>query len=221
MSSPSVATGGVRRLALPLGVVLGALLCGELLAALSASVWQNRMFPWTATRGFGIAAYVDLAFATAVGLWLRHPWQRRLPGPTPGTLLRLHATMIAAAAMITAAHIGAVLADGFAHVGFVGALLPGRSGYRPLGMACGTVGLYLAVLVGATAWLSGLLVGRFWLPIHRLAYGAFFLIWVHGVLTGSDVPALRVLYVASGLLVVLLAVSRRLVTDPLHPAVVR
>ncbi len=218
MSLPSSAT---RRVALPLGVVLGALFCGELLAALSASMWQSRMFPWVATRGFGIAAYVDLFVALALGTWLRHPWQRRMPGPTPATLLRLHVTVVAAAAVFTAAHIVAVLADGFAHVGWLGALVPGRSAYRPLGVACGTLGLYVALLVGVTAWLSGVLVGRFWLPIHRLAYGAFGLLWVHGVMAGSDATALRLLYVATGSLVVVLSASRRLVAEPLIPVEVR
>jgi methionine sulfoxide reductase heme-binding subunit len=85
------------------------------------------------------------------------------------------------------------------------------SGYRPFAVALGTVSLYLAVLVGASAALAGRLVGRAWRPIHHIALVIFGLSWAHGLLAGSDTPRLRLMYAVTGGLVAVLAVSRRLV----------
>jgi hypothetical protein len=202
-------------LPLTLVVLLAALGVGYVAAAWSAPTLHNQKLPWIAGRGLGIAAYLTLAVGVALGLWLRHPWRHRLPMLSPAACLRLHLTVVAAAAATTGTHVAAVVLDKYAHVGASGALLPGRSAYRPFAVGLGTLGLYGMVLVGGTALLAGRLLGGSWLPIHRTATVALALIWAHGVLTGSDVEALRPIYVISGLFVVFLAISRRLARDPI------
>jgi DMSO/TMAO reductase YedYZ heme-binding membrane subunit len=64
-------------------------------------------------------------------------------------------------------------------------------------------------VIVVTAALAGRrVVGARWALLHRLAYPCFALVWVHGVLSGSDTPVLEGLYVAVGLAVGLAAVPQ-------------
>jgi predicted ferric reductase len=175
---------------------------------------STRMLPWVLGRGLGIAAYAALVALTVLGLWLRHPWRLARPVLPPTTHMRLHATLAAATLVLVLGHVVALVLDRFAGVGLVGALVPGHSAYRMVPVALGTLGVYVGLLVGGTAALAGRIVGRSWLPIHRLASLSFVLIWLHGVLAGSDTRALRVMYAATGFAVTFLALSRRLAPSP-------
>ena len=208
---------GSRTAVATLTVLVGALLCGHLVAWWVLPVLDGPMLPWVLGRGLGVAAYVSLTAVTALGLWLRHPWHARWPWPRPATALPWHAAGAAVTLVLTAVHITALALDRYAAVGWTGAAVPGASTYRPTAVALGTSGLYLGLLVGVTAVLAGALTGRVWLRLHAAASVCFLLVWTHGILAGSDVHALRALYVATGALVLALAVSRRLARSPLVP----
>jgi DMSO/TMAO reductase YedYZ heme-binding membrane subunit len=169
------------------------------------------MLPWTLGRGLGIAAYLSLTMLTAFGLWLRHPAAQRWGWPAAATRIRAHAVLAAATLVLVLGHVVALVLDSFAGVGVRGAIVPGASGFRPFAVALGTVSLYLFVLVGSSAALAGRLARRAWLPIHRVALAVFGLAWAHGLLAGSDTPRLRLMYAATGGVVAMLAVTRRLV----------
>jgi hypothetical protein len=109
-----------------------------------------------------------------------------------------------------ALHVLVLAGDHWAGVGWRGALLPLGSTYRPLPVTLGLLGLWSGAAAGTTAALAGRLGGRMWFPVHRVAVAAFVLVWAHGVLTGSDVLALRLLYAGTGAGVTVLAVSRYL-----------
>lgn len=186
------------------------------LAGFAMSSWVGaapvgRMLPWVLGRGLGIAAYLSLTALTALGLWLRHPLAQRWQWPAPVARLRAHAVLAAATVVLVLGHVVSLVLDSFAGVGVLGAIVPGASGFRPFAVALGTVSLYLALLVGASAALAGRLTGRVWRPIHRAALVVFGLAWAHGLLSGSDTPRLRLMYAVTGGLVALLAVSRRMV----------
>jgi sulfoxide reductase heme-binding subunit YedZ len=172
------------------------------------------MLPWILGRGLGLAAYLSLTALTVVGLWLRHPWRTRVTVPRPEALLRAHAALAAATLLVLAGHIVALVLDPWAGVHWVGAAVPGRSGYRPFAVALGTVSVYLAVIVAGTAALAGRIVRRAWLPVHRVALAVFATAWLHGVLAGSDAGRLTVMYVATGAIVGVVAATRRVATAP-------
>lgn len=191
------------------GAAAGAVLAAHFVAQAEPSVLGDRMLPWILGRGLGVAAYLSLTALAALGLWFRHPWRRGTRSVVPAAaLLRAHAALAAATAMLVAGHVTALALDAYAHVGWSGALVPGLSHYRPAAVALGTVALYLGLLIGASAALAGRMVGRRWLAVHRLASVTFVLMWLHGVEAGSDVTTLRWLYVSSGVLIAVLAVSR-------------
>ena len=187
----------------------GAVLAAHFLTRAEGPILHDRMLPWILGRGLGVAAYLSLTALAALGLWFRHPWRRGTRSVVPAAaLLRAHAALAAATAVLVAGHVTALALDAYAHVGWPGALVPGLSRYRPGAVALGTAALYLSALVGASAALAGRIVGRRWLAVHRLALTTFVLMWLHGVEAGSDVAALRWLYVSSGVLMTVLAVSR-------------
>ena len=172
-------------------------LFGDLLTPLA----HNRMLPWIVARATGIGAFVALTGLTLLGLLFRRP-ARRSPRVHPETILRLHVALGPAVVMLVVAHVGSLLADRYAGVGWVALLVPGSATYRPAAVTYGMVAAWLVTLVVASAALAGRgPVGSRWAVVHRLAYPAFVLTWIHGVLAGSDTAALRTLYVAAGLAV--------------------
>ena len=194
--------------------VTAAALAGFAISSWISAAPVGRMLPWIIGRGLGIAAYLSLTALTALGLWLRHPAAQRWAWPPAVTRIRVHAVLAAATVVLVLGHVLALVLDSFARVGVLGAVVPGASGFRPIPVALGTLSLYLALLVGASAGLAGRLTGRSWLRIHRLALGVFALAWSHGLLAGSDTPKLRLMYAATGGVVAILAASRLLVTQP-------
>jgi sulfoxide reductase heme-binding subunit YedZ len=170
----------------------------------------GRMLPWVVGRGLGIAGYLALTVLTCIGLWLRHPWRLRRASLRPAPLIRVHAVIAALTGVLIVGHIVALVLDRYAGVGVAGAAVPGQSGYRPFAVALGTLSIYLGLAVGGTAALAGRLFGRSWRAIHRLSFAVFGLTWLHGLLAGSDTPRLRLMYVASGALVLGMGATSRL-----------
>jgi methionine sulfoxide reductase heme-binding subunit len=182
----------------------------------AAAAWLGaapvgRMLPWVVGRGLGIAGYLALTALTCIGLWLRHPWRRRHAGVRPASLIRVHAVLAALTGVLIVGHIVALVLDNYAGVGVAGATVPGQSGYRPFAVALGTLSIYLGLVVGGTAALAGRLFGRSWRAIHYLSFAVFGLSWLHGLLAGSDSPRLRLMYVATGALVLGTGVTSRVV----------
>jgi hypothetical protein len=201
-------------------VLLAALGAGHVLALAAAPALHSRMLPWIMGRGLGLAAYLALTAQVALGIWVRHPWRSRYAWPGPATQLRAHAALGAATVALVAGHVTSLALDRYAGVGWVGAFEPGRSGFRPAGVALGTVALYLLLMVTATAALAGSVARRVWFQVHRMALAVLGFAWAHGVLTGSDGHALRWVYVGSGTLVTTLLVTRwwaRAVWHPVRP----
>ena len=199
------ATGDVRRRTVARPGLLTALVvlatasgAGYAAAVVGAPVLHNRYFPWIVGRSLGLAAYLCMAALVAVGIWMRHPWRFRRPLVHAETALRYHAALGAAAVVLVAGHLVSLASDKYAGVGWTGALLPGHSAYRPLPVAIGVSACWGLLLVAGTARIGGRLVGRAWLPVHRLAMPVFAAVFVHGVLAGTDTVQLRAMYVATG-----------------------
>jgi hypothetical protein len=192
-----------------LGVTVGG---GYLVGRAGVPLVHDRYLPWVVGRALGMAAYLAMVALVLAGLWLRHPW-RHTGRPHAETLLRLHAVLGAAVPVLLAAHVTSLALDRYAGVGWSGVFVPGAATYRPLPVALGVAALYLVVLVAATAGIGGRLVGRSWLPLHRLAVPAFALVWCHGLFAGSDGPTLRYFYGLTGG-VVCLATASRLLAAP-------
>jgi sulfoxide reductase heme-binding subunit YedZ len=90
-----------------------------------------------------------------------------------------------------ATHITLAVADKYASVSVVGAMIPFAAGYRPVAVGVGTIATYILIAVA----LSGLTRARFassrtglavWRAVHVMAYVGWVLAIGHGIFAGSD-----------------------------------
>ena len=185
-------------------------------ALMFAPTLHSKYFPWITGRALGIAGYLSLCALVAMGIWIRHPARLRWPIVHSETRLRLHSTLATATIALVAGHLVSLASDKYAGVGWVGAFVPGLSKYRTFAVSLGVIALFFMVLLSVTARTAGRRGSRHWHLYHRFATGTFVLIWFHGVLAGTDTAALRILYVATGVGVGALAISRYAVSRSLE-----
>lgn len=180
---------------------------GVLVGLAVGRVRGDRMAPWILGRATGVCAYLLLFALVLLGLVLAHPSRARSGGSTP-TRIRSHIALALFTLAFTTFHVVVLATDRWAGVGWWGAVLPMHASYRPLAVTLGLLGLWTGLLVGATAAAAGRLPRRVWWPLHKVAAASFAMVWLHGVLAGSDTPALLGLYVGTGVAVVGTAVWR-------------
>jgi len=194
---PAVASATVTLVLAALAVGMSSLLAYQVTVRGGALV-HNRMLPWILGRSLGLASYLTLTALVFLGIWLRHPWRRRLWSPRPETLLRAHVVLAAGTVVLLAGHLTSIALDRYAGVGWMGTFVPWHAHYRPTAVALGTIGLYALLLVGGTAALAGSIGRRVWFPIHMASAVVFCLCLAHGAMAGSDSAALRWVYVVTG-----------------------
>jgi hypothetical protein len=189
-------------------VVGGSALVGYLVVEYARPVVRDRYFPWIVGRACGLGAYVALTALVVLGMWLRHPWRARFTRPHIEGQLRVHAALGSGCVALLGGHLVSLALDKYAGVGWIGTVVPGTATYRPVAVALGVIGCYLVVAIAITARAGGRIVGRQWLPVHRVALPAWSLAWFHGLLSGTDAPRLRLFYIATGLCVLAVLVTR-------------
>jgi hypothetical protein len=162
---------------------------------------QAELRLWLAARATGLVTFGLLTFQVAFGLLLSHPHNK-----TTWRLSKLvfpwHDHLWVFVMAFLAAHVLSLVADPKAGVGVIGAVIPGMSQYRSIPVALGTVALYAFLVTALTARQTRLLPPGAWLSLHRLAIGIFALVWIHGMLAGTDSGALRPIYILAAVVVI-------------------
>jgi sulfoxide reductase heme-binding subunit YedZ len=127
--------------------------------------------------------------------------------------VELHRNVSLLVVAVLAIHVVTAELDTFAPVGWLAALAPFSSAYRPVWLGLGTLGFDLILAVVVTSLLRSRLGYRSWRAVHWFAYLSWPLALIHGLGTGSDARLgwVQVVYVIS-VAVVLLAVGWRLVS---------
>ncbi|HET6210684.1 MAG TPA: hypothetical protein VFD94_09900 [Jatrophihabitans sp.] len=197
-----------RRLLRALAVAVSAIATGVLLGHAVRSVTGNRMAPWILARAAGVTSYLLMVALVLMGIALSHPWRSRVSRPSAASRIRIHVAFGLFTFGFTVLHIVVLATDRYAGVGWWGAFVPLGASYRPIPVTFGLIGLWLAILIGLTAALSGRLPGRAWWPLHKIATLSLVAIWIHAVLSGSDTSVLRPLYLSTALLVLAFGFSR-------------
>lgn len=154
---------------------------------------------WLISRGAGLSALVLLTLSTSLGALV----SIRGRAHVRYIVQYLHRVFAGLGLAVLGLHIGTVLADSYAHVGWTGAIIPFTSGYRPTAVALGTLATYtfglVAILGLARARMAASVrATRVWRALHGLAYvGWGAAVW-HGVNSGTDISVgwVRYLYVA-------------------------
>ena len=164
---------------------------------------------WYLTRGTGVVALllltasVVLGVTTTLGVRLRR-WPRFAVAGVHRNL-----TLLAIAFVIV--HVVTTVADGYAPIRLIDALVPFASAYRPVWLGLGAVAFDLLLAIVVTSLLRPRIGIRVWRAVHLLAYVSWPVALVHALGTGSDPRTTWLAVVGVGsLVVVMVAVVTRL-----------
>ncbi len=168
---------------------------------------QAQLRIWLAARATGTVTLFLLTLQICIGLVLSHPTNKST-WRLSKTIYPWHVHVWVFVIAFLAVHIVSIILDPYAGVGLAGSFIPGLSEYRSVPVALGTLALYAFLITAVTARFTKLLPAGVWLSIHRLSLIVFILAWAHGILSGTDTEALRAVYVATGLAVVMAGAYR-------------
>ena len=139
---------------------------------------------WYMTRATGIVALVLLTATTVIGTltsvrlstpaWPRFAWQD------------LHRRLSLLAVVFVGLHVATTVADGYAPIGWLSAVVPFTSPYRRLWLGLGTVAVDLLLAVGISSMLRSRIRPVTWRALHWLAYASWPIAVVHAFGTGTD-----------------------------------
>jgi sulfoxide reductase heme-binding subunit YedZ len=168
---------------------------------------------WYVSLGTGVIALVLLTLVVVLGVLTRngHP----IPGVPRFVALGLHRNASLLALFLVVIHVATIVSDSFAKVGWIDAVIPFVSDFRPLWIGLGTISLELFVAVIGTSLVRGLLGLRTWRIVHWLVYVSWPIAVAHGLGSGRDVGqpwmvAITVLCIGSALIAVGLRVGQSL-----------
>ena len=141
-------------------------------------------FLWVLARVAGLSSYAALAIALLTGIALRTAVLDWLGSNRAVRTLHEYTTVLWIP--LATLHILALLLDTTARVGVIDVVLPFHSSYGTLGIGLGALSVDVLIAVTVAAYLKRRMRKDLWLWVHRLAYAAFALIFLHAVLSGTD-----------------------------------
>lgn len=168
---------------------------------------QNTFF-WVLARVAGLSCFAALSISLLTGLALR---SALFEGLASNRAVRsTHEFTAVLWVPLGLVHVLSLTLDESARIGVLDLLVPFRVPYGTLAMGLGTVAFDLYLLVAVTGWLRRNLDSRWWLWIHRLAYPAYLVSFLHGVLGGTDfgLPLVTALAWATAAALGVLSVAR-------------
>ena len=174
-------------------------------------------FLWYLNRGSGAVTLVLFTTTLVLGvLSLGGLPARRLPR---FVLQSLHRNAAALAFALLGVHIVSAVADEFVDIRWWHALVPYGAAYEPLWLGVGTVATDLILAVLVTTVVRARLGLAAWVRVHQLAYLAWALGLVHGLMIGTDRGETwaLVVYSASAAVVVVAVLMRVASANALHP----
>ncbi len=163
---------------------------------------------WLASRSAGIVAFILIATAVILGLYMAGGVSKR-PG-AKRTLVKVHEQVALAALTAIAVHGLLLLGDKWLNPGLTGISIPFTMGYRPLWTGLGITAGYLAVILGPTFYLRRRIGAKRWRLIHRATVLVYVLAVMHSLGSGTDGASLwfQALVVTSAIPIVTLLVIR-------------
>jgi predicted ferric reductase len=150
---------------------------------------------WIAARATGVVALLFMTAQIVFGLVLSHP-HNKTTWKLSKRIFPWHDHIWVFVMAFLVAHIASLVVDPKAGVDVAGAFIPGLSQYRSAPVALGTLALYAFIITAITARWTKLLPSGWWLKLHRLSLVIFIFSWLHGILAGTDSPALEGAYIA-------------------------
>jgi predicted ferric reductase len=165
-------------------------------------------FLWVLARVAGLSSYAALAVALVTGIALRTAVLDWLGSNR--ALRALHEYTTVLWIPLAGLHLVSLLLDKTARIGLLDLLIPFHSSYASLAIGLGALSVDVLLLVTVTAFLKRRMNKELWLWMHRLAYVAFALIFLHAVLSGTDFsdPVVSAITWAAAAMLLFLALVR-------------
>jgi DMSO/TMAO reductase YedYZ heme-binding membrane subunit len=178
---------------------------------------MDERFWWFVSRASGMVAGVLLVLTLVWGLLLttRVIDRRGLPA----WLTDLHRALGGLSVAFLAVHLGALVADSYAHFSWAELFVPFASTWRSGPVAWGIAAMWLLVVVEGSSLLQRRLARPTWRRLHLLSYPVGLLTAVHATTAGTDAanPVFRVVSIALVLVLTALTLYRIVITH-LPPA---
>lgn len=176
-----------------------------------AAVGHGSTALWYLTRATGLVSLVLLSATVVLGViasvgWTTERWPRFLSQA-------VHRNLSLFCLVLIGLHIVTTVADGYVPIGYVDALIPFRTPYRPLWVGFGALAFDMLLAVAITSGLRRRIGTRAWRNVHWLAYVCWPIALLHGLGSGTD-ARLSLALIITGLCVasVVAAIGWRLVT---------
>jgi methionine sulfoxide reductase heme-binding subunit len=141
-------------------------------------------FLWVLARVAALAAYASLAIAILTGIALRTAVLDWLGSNR--ALRSLHDYTTVLWMPLAVVHVGALVLDQTARIGVLDVVIPFRTTYGTLAIGLGTLSVDALLIVTITSFFKRRMQPEMWRWLHRLAYVAFALVFLHAVLGGTD-----------------------------------
>ena len=142
---------------------------------------------WYLTRGTGVVSLVLLTLSIVLGIVTTVRWEHR---NWPRWIVEgLHRNISLLVVLFIGIHVATTVMDGYAPIGWLDAVVPFRSPYRPLWLGLGALSLDMLLAVALTSIVRARLGYRLWRAVHWLAYACWPVALLHGLGTGSDARA--------------------------------
>lgn len=138
---------------------------------------------WYTARAGGIVAWALASLAVIGGLQLSTRLIRR---PAPNWVLDVHRFVAALSVIFVGVHVVGLAADSFIDFGPADLFVPFASGYKPMAVALGIVGMYLLLAIELTSLAMRKLPRRTWHAVHLTSFVVFVVATVHGLTAGTD-----------------------------------
>jgi sulfoxide reductase heme-binding subunit YedZ len=165
-------------------------------------------FFWVLSRVAGLSSYAALAIALVTGIALRTAVLDWLGSNR--ALRSLHQYTTVLWIPLAGLHLLSLLLDATARIGWLDLVVPFHSTYGTLAIGLGALSVDVLVIVTITAFFKRRMNKNLWLWVHRTAYVAFALIFLHAVLSGTDFsdPIVSAITWAAAAMLLLLALAR-------------
>ncbi|MER6095973.1 ferric reductase-like transmembrane domain-containing protein [Streptomyces sp. NPDC001728] len=160
---------------------------------------------WYATRASGTVSLLLLTATVVLGVAAGGRYAPRRIARFEVSTLHRNLSLLTLAFL--GLHIATAVADSYASISPLAAIVPFASAYRPLWVGLGAVALDLLLAVGITSALRHRLGRRRWKAVHWLAYGAWPVALFHAVGTGTDTRLGPQLLLYAGCLAAVLAAA--------------
>lgn len=176
---------------------------------------------WYLARSAGFFAYLCAWGSMAWGLLLT---TRIAPRLDRAGVYLLHRLLSLGCLLFLVVHLSTLYLDPWANFSVRDLLIPFASDYRTFGMACGIVVACLLIAVTASSLVQARLPVVLWRGVHYLAFLAFAMGLLHGIITGTDTHRWWVIggygltaAVVAGLIIVRTIWGRQVAVAPAAP----